>query len=171
MRLVLASASPRRAELLTAAGIAFDVAPADVDETFDLEESPDGYVRRIAQTKAEVISARMPGRAVLGADTVVLVDNTILGKPTDPADARRMLRLLSGRGHVVLTGVCLINPAAESGGSRRAQRERAWNSLLSETRRSIGTSRRASPWIRQGRTLSRGWDRGLSPPSKGRTLM
>ena len=115
MRLVLASASPRRAELLKAAGILFDVMPADVDETLDVEESPDGYVRRIAQTKAEVIAARVTGRPVLAADTVVLVDNTILGKPADPADARRMLRLLSGRGHMVLTGVCLINPRAASG--------------------------------------------------------
>lgn len=112
---MLASASPRRAELLRAAGIPFDVAPADVDETVDVEESPDGYVRRIAQTKAEVIAARIPGRAVLAADTVVLVDNTILGKPADPGDARRMLRLLSGRDHVVLTGVCLINAHATSG--------------------------------------------------------
>jgi len=112
---VLASASPRRAELLRAAGIEFDVMPADVDETLDVEESPDGYVRRIAQTKAEVIAARLPGRTVLAADTVVLVDNTILGKPADHADAQRMLRLLSGRGHVVLTGVCLINPNAASG--------------------------------------------------------
>ena len=115
VRLVLASASPRRAELLKAAGILFDVMPADVDETLDVEESPDGYVRRIAQTKAEVIAARITGRPVLAADTVVLVDNTILGKPADPADARRMLRLLSGRGHMVLTGVCLINPHAASG--------------------------------------------------------
>jgi septum formation protein len=115
VRLVLASASPRRAELLRAAGIGFDVMPADVDETFDVEESSEGYVRRIAQTKAEVVSARVTGRPVLAADTVVLVDNAMLGKPVDPADARRMLRLLSGRDHMVLTGVCLINPQAASG--------------------------------------------------------
>ena len=115
MRLVLASASARRAELLRAAGIEFDVVPADVDETLDVEESPDGYVRRIAQTKAEVVATRMTGRPVLAADTVVLADNTVLGKPADPTDARRMLRLLSGRNHVVLTGVCLINPHAQSG--------------------------------------------------------
>ena len=115
MRLVLASASPRRAELLRAAGIEFDVMPADVDEAMDAEDTPEGYVRRIAQTKAEAVATRITGRPVLAADTVVLVDNAILGKPANPADARRMLRLLSGRGHVVLTGVCLINPHAESG--------------------------------------------------------
>lgn len=115
MRLVLASASPRRAELLRAAGIEFDVMPADVDEAMDAEDTPEGYVRRIAQTKAEAVATRITGRPVLAADTVVLVDHAILGKPANPADARRMLRLLSGRGHVVLTGVCLINPRAESG--------------------------------------------------------
>jgi len=115
VRLVLASASPRRAELLRAAGIEFDVMPADVDEAMDAEDTPEGYVRRIAQTKAEAVATRITGRPVLAADTVVLVDNAILGKPANPADARRMLRLLSGRGHVVLTGVCLINPHAESG--------------------------------------------------------
>lgn len=115
MRLVLASASPRRAELLRAAGIEFDAMPADVDEAMDAEDTPEGYVRRIAQTKAEAVATRITGRPVLAADTVVLVDHAILGKPANPADARRMLRLLSGRGHVVLTGVCLINPHAESG--------------------------------------------------------
>ena len=112
---MLASASPRRAELLRAAGIEFDVMPADVDEAMDAEDTPEGYVRRIAQTKAEAVATRITGRPVLAADTVVLVDHAILGKPANPADARRMLRLLSGRGHVVLTGVCLINPHAESG--------------------------------------------------------
>lgn len=114
MRLILASASPRRAELLRAAGIAFDVMPADVDETVDPEETPDGYVRRVAQLKAETIIARAPGRVILGADTIVLTDNQVLGKPVDHDEARRMLRLLSGREHVVITAVCLVNSAAES---------------------------------------------------------
>jgi septum formation protein len=115
MRLVLASASPRRAELLTAAGIEFDVMPADVDETMDVEDTPDGYVRRVAQMKAEAVLPRAGDRPVLGADTIVVVDHAVLGKPADTADAGRMLRLLSGREHAVMTGVCLINPAAESG--------------------------------------------------------
>jgi len=112
VKLVLASASPRRAELLRAAGFDFDVIPADIDEVLDVEETPDGYVRRVAQLKAQAIATRASGRAVLGADTIVVVDNEVLGKPADAADARRMLARLSGRAHVVLTGVCLVNPGA-----------------------------------------------------------
>jgi septum formation protein len=115
MRLVLASASPRRSELLKAAAIDFEVMPADVDEAMDPEEMPEGYVRRLAQLKAEAVLPRAGARPVLGADTVVIVDNTVLGKPFDTGDAERMLRLLSGRDHTVMTGVCLINPAAETG--------------------------------------------------------
>src|SRR6185503_6565501 len=114
-RLILASASPRRAELLTAAGIEFDVMPADVDETMDVEDTPESYVRRLAQLKAEAVLPRAGDRPVLGADTIVIVGHAVLGKPADTADAGRMLRLLSGREHAVMTGVCLINPAAESG--------------------------------------------------------
>lgn len=114
-RLILASASPRRAELLRAAGIEFDVMPADVDEAMDPEDWPDGYVRRVAQLKAEAVIPHAPGRAILGADTIVIVDNQVLGKPVDADEARRMLRLLSGREHTVMTAVCLVNPAAESG--------------------------------------------------------
>ena len=111
VRLVLASASPRRAELLRAAGIAFDVMPADVDEWMDPEETPDGYVRRVAQLKAEAVVPRAPNRVILGADTIVMIDNHVLGKPADEDDARRMLRLLSGHEHVVMTAVCLVNSA------------------------------------------------------------
>jgi septum formation protein len=107
-KFVLASASPRRADLLRAAGIEFDVMPADVDETIDVEETPDGYARRVAQIKAEAVREGAEGRPILGADTVVVVDQQILGKPSDVDDARRMLRLLSGRDHVVMTAVCLI---------------------------------------------------------------
>lgn len=115
VRLVLASASPRRAELLRAAGIEFDVIPAGVDEAMDSEDQPDGYARRVAQLKAEAVIPHAPGRPILGADTIVIVDNEVLGKPADAHDARRMLRLLSGREHTVMTAVCLVNPAAESG--------------------------------------------------------
>ena len=106
--LVLASASPRRAELLAAAGIAFEVDTADIDETPRAGEAPDVYVRRLAEAKARAVAARHPGRLVLGADTTVVVDGVILGKPVDAADARDMVRRLAGRAHEVLTGVALV---------------------------------------------------------------
>ena len=102
---MLASASPRRAELLRAAGIAFDVQPADIDETVHDGESPEAYVRRMAEEKARAVQQLRPGCIVLAADTTVVVGSLILGKPADAADARRMLGLLSGRTHEVITGV------------------------------------------------------------------
>jgi septum formation protein len=109
VRLILASSSPRRAALLRAAGIDFEVQPADVDESVRAAEAPADYVRRLASTKAEAVAARVPGRVVLAADTSVVVDGQILGKPSDEAEAARMLRLLSGRAHEVLTGVCVTD--------------------------------------------------------------
>jgi septum formation protein len=105
--LVLASASPRRRELLASAGIAFDVEPVDVDERREPGEAPEAYVERVARLKAGGGARRHPARAVLGADTVVVVDGEVLGKPASAADAARMLRRLSGRAHAVLTGVAL----------------------------------------------------------------
>jgi len=107
MRLILASASPRRAELLRAAGIPFEISAVDIDEQFHAGEKPEGAVARLAQAKAAAVVARFPDCVVLGADTTVVVGGEALGKPADPADAARMLRLLSGRTHEVLTGVCL----------------------------------------------------------------
>jgi septum formation protein len=115
--LVLASASPRRQELLRAAGISFTVQPADVDETPQAEESPAGCAERLAKEKAMAVWRTRPQDVVLGADTVVVVDHQLLGKPTDAADAVRMLRLLSGREHQVITGVCLVRAAAADRGS------------------------------------------------------
>lgn len=109
--LLLASASPRRADLLREEGIAFHVAPASVDETVLEGESAEAYVERLAKEKAEAVWAQRPTAFVLGADTAVVVDDTILGKPVDRADAARMLRLLAGRSHRVLTGVCLLGPS------------------------------------------------------------
>ncbi|MEQ1908644.1 MAG: Maf family protein [Vicinamibacterales bacterium] len=106
-RLVLASASPRRAELLRAAGIEFDVIAAHVDERVHVEETPEAYVRRVAEDKAQAVRLVAGGRLVLAADTVVIVGPAMLGKPVDTADARRMLRMLSGREHQVMTGVAL----------------------------------------------------------------
>jgi septum formation protein len=108
--LLLASASPRRAELLRAAGFGFDVAPAHVDERVHDGETPDAYVCRVAEDKARAIYRQHPDRLVLAADTTVVVDHHILGKPEDEHDARRMLRLLSGRAHEVITGVTIAGP-------------------------------------------------------------
>lgn len=107
--LILASRSPRRSELLTAAGISFEVLAADIDETPHPNETPVAYVERLAIEKARAVLALRPGARVLGADTTVTVDGEILGKPTDEVDARRMLRLLSGRAHEVHTGVALVS--------------------------------------------------------------
>lgn len=107
--LVLASSSPRRRELLTAAGIAFTVRPADADETALPDETPEAHVRRLAEKKA-LAATLGPGEVVLGADTVVALDNEILGKPRDPDHAREMLQKLSGRRHDVFTAVCLRTP-------------------------------------------------------------
>ena len=106
--LILASASPRRAELLQAAGIPFDIDAADVDETLLPGEPPHLYVARLAEAKARAVARRAPDRPVLGADTVVVAGDSVLGKPADPADAVRMLESLSGRTHLVLTGVCVV---------------------------------------------------------------
>ena len=105
--LILASASPRRAQLLKAAGIRFETRAADVDETPLPGELPDAYVQRLAREKAEAVARTAPGRIVLGADTTVVVDRRILGKPADAAQARAMLEQLAGRPHEVLTGVAL----------------------------------------------------------------
>jgi len=107
VRIVLASASPRRRELLAAAGFEFDVDPADVEETCHPGEAPGAYVERIARAKAARVAARHPGRTVVAADTLVLVNGEPLGKPIDAVDAARMLRLLAGRAHEVWTGVAV----------------------------------------------------------------
>jgi septum formation protein len=111
--LVLASASPRRQELLRNAGISFTVQPADVDETPRPDEPPRHCAERLAREKALAVWRRRPQDRVLGADTIVVVDETILGKPVDADDAARMLRLLSGRLHRVITGICLVEAAVE----------------------------------------------------------
>jgi len=104
--LVLASQSPRRREILQQAGIPFTVRVAGVDETPLADEAPAEYVRRLAAWKAEAVEATAD-EVVLGADTTVVVDGEMLAKPDDETDARRMLRLLSGRRHEVITGICL----------------------------------------------------------------
>jgi septum formation protein len=104
--LVLASQSPRRSEILRQAGIPFVARPANVDETARPGESPEDYVKRVARDKA-MAAVDAPDEIVLGADTVVVIDGEILGKPAHSADAARMLGLLAGGEHQVLTGICL----------------------------------------------------------------
>ena len=106
--LVLASASPRRQELLRSAGISFVVQAADIDETPLTGEGARECAERLAREKAVAIWRTRPGDVVLGADTIVVVDEVILGKPADAEDAARMLRMLSGRVHRVITGVCVV---------------------------------------------------------------
>lgn len=106
--LILASASPRRQELLREAGISFEVSPAHIHEERQPGEVPLDYALRLAREKAEAVAAKNPGRYVLGADTIVIVEDEVLEKPADPADAARMLRRLSGRGHQVITAVSLV---------------------------------------------------------------
>lgn len=117
-RLILASASPRRHELLTQAGYIFSVEAADIDESQPAGESPSDYVRRLAEEKAQAIFETHASEAkvvVLGADTTVVLDGEILGKPADAAEAKRMLRRLSGRTHQVLTGIAAATRAGTCG--------------------------------------------------------
>jgi septum formation protein len=107
MRFVLASSSPRRRELLTSAGFEFDVMGADIDERVRPDEDPEVYVRRMAVEKAEAVRERAAGQTILAADTVVVVDGDVLGKPADDESAVQMLTRLSGREHEVLTAVAL----------------------------------------------------------------
>ena len=107
-KLVLASSSPRRAEILSAVAWPFEVMVAGVDETRVLSEAPVSYVTRLAKAKADAVAKQLIGGLVLGADTAVVVGGELLGQPQDEEDARRMLRLLSGKWHEVLTGVALM---------------------------------------------------------------
>jgi septum formation protein len=107
--IVLASASPRRRQLLEMLGLPIVVTPADVQEIPLPREAPLDYSSRLARDKARAV----PGRVVLGADTIVVLDGTILEKPADPADALRMLKSLQGRSHEVITAICLIADGVE----------------------------------------------------------
>lgn len=112
-RLILASASPRRRELLAQAGFSFEVSPAHINEDLGAGEDPINYVVRLAREKAEVVHAEVKDAEaiVIGADTTVTLDGHVLAKPEDAADATRMLRLLSGRTHRVITGVAIASAA------------------------------------------------------------
>lgn len=109
--LVLASASPRRKSLLQSFGLAFTCVDADADERVLTNENPETYVQRVALLKAQLVAARSDNSYVIGADTTVVVDDVILSKPLDLADAKRMLRMLSGRAHRVLTALVVLDPS------------------------------------------------------------
>jgi len=113
MPLILASASPRRAELLRNAKIAFAVEPSQIPEIALPGDTPPALAMRLAREKAGALQEKHPEQFILGADTVVVVDQQVLGKPLDGDDALRMLRLLSGRTHQVLTAVCLLGPGKQ----------------------------------------------------------
>jgi septum formation protein len=120
--IVLASASPRRRELLAGMGVPFTVVPADIDEDPWVNESPISYALRVASDKAREVQRRIGPRSraiILAADTVVVVDGRILGKPGDVGDAKAMLRALSGRAHEVITGLCLLRERRETGDAVR----------------------------------------------------
>ncbi len=110
LQLLLASASPRRADLLHTAGFDFKIKPASVDENLRTNELPEAYVKRLAEAKASAVVEFAGNRTVLGADTIVVVNKQILGKPINAGDASRMLHLLSGRHHEVVTGITVIGP-------------------------------------------------------------
>ena len=120
-KLVLASGSPRRAEILKSVGWEFEKDLPDIDEGELPGESPEKYVRRLAREKAELIAGRHPGKIVLGADTTVVIDGKIIGKPIDEDEARRMIEMLSGNWHEVLTGVAVAHDEKTVVGLRRTR--------------------------------------------------
>lgn len=123
MKFILASASPRRRELLAAARFDFDVVPSSVPEVHQPGESPEEYVARLSRDKAAVVAAQYLDRWVIAADTTVLMGDELLEKPVDAADARRMLAAIAGKTHMVYTGVTLQNAAAGFHETRVAESE------------------------------------------------
>ena len=120
-KLILASGSPRRSEILNSVGWEFEKVVADIDETEFSGENPADYVQRLAKEKAEVVAVNYSNQIVLGADTTVVIDNQIIGKPLDLDDAKRMLKLLSGRTHEVLTGVAIVKNGETKVGLQRTK--------------------------------------------------
>ncbi|HLA95381.1 MAG TPA: Maf family protein [Pyrinomonadaceae bacterium] len=120
-RLVLASGSPRRVEIMNSVGWEFTKAVPDVDESLIDGEASDAYVLRLAVSKAEAVAANYPGEIILAADTTVVIGAEIIGKPVDLADARRMIAMLSGNWHEVLTGVAVIRDGVTKSGLQRTR--------------------------------------------------
>lgn len=119
--LVLASQSPRRAELIGRLGLAFETLPADIDETYLPGEQPEAHAERLAREKALVIAERRPEALVVGSDTIVVIDGDVLGKPRDRAEAVAMLRRLSGREHHVCTGIAVAHGGRVESGLERVR--------------------------------------------------
>ena len=173
MALILASASPRRQELLRNAGIEVTVHPANLPEDILLGESPEAYVRRLACAKARAIFETHAQDQVLGADTIVVVDTSILGKPIDALDACRMLRLLAGREHRVTTGVCGAAFCASAGETPASMpaRKTVLNKLIFIGRDPVSTDFMSVGRIRLAEVVPRihhrkaavGLDRNLDP--------
>ena len=120
-KLVLASGSPRRSEIMNSVGWDFTKDVPDIDESEFTGEDPANYVQRLAKEKAEAVAASHPGEIILAADTTVVIDNQIIGKPTDVDDARRMIRMLSGNWHEVLTGIAVMNDSVIDVGMERTR--------------------------------------------------
>ena len=129
--LILASNSPRRKDLLKQIGVDFSIDPADVDERVLPNESPEGYAVRVALEKARVSAARAGAGIVIAADTIVVLNDEILGKPRDAEDAVRMLMLLSGKAHSVITGLAVMD-AATGRALTRTSLTRVWFRSLSQ---------------------------------------
>ena len=123
MKFILASSSPRRRELLSSIGITFDVIASNVPEKQDVGEAPEEYVARLSREKAEAIARQHRDRWVIAADTTVLLDDELLEKPADAADAARMLTTIAGRTHIVYTGVTLQNISRDYRDTRVAETE------------------------------------------------
>ena len=120
-KLVLASGSPRRSEIMNSVGWEFTKDVPDIDEAERTGETPEDYVRRLAKEKAETIARSHPGEIVLAADTTVVIGTQLIGKPKDLADARRMLEMLSGNWHEVLTGIAVMKNGAVELGLQRTR--------------------------------------------------
>jgi septum formation protein len=135
MKFILASASPRRAEVLRSAGFVFETVSTNVDEALRAGEAPNAYVLRLAETKARAAAARVTGEAlVIGADTTVVIDELVLGKPESAEEANRMLARYSGRTHEVLTGLAVIRVP---GGEASIQEERTLVTFATMTKKEI----------------------------------
>ena len=120
-RIVLASQSPRRAELIGRLGLQFDTVPADIDETPYEGEAPEAHAERLAREKAQAVAAAHPDALVVGSDTIVVIDGDILGKPRDTAQAVEMLLRLAGREHEVCTGIAVVRAGRVESGLERVR--------------------------------------------------